>query len=298
MCAQKAVDRSEIDALVVVTQNPDRNIPHVSAIVHGALGLPTQCACFDISPGCSGFVYALSVFQDFMEANGMKKGLLFTADPYSMVVGPNDNNTSLLFGDAASVTLVSDSPRLVSGMVTFGTLGAAPLSSIRSRCRPWLKTMVDKRVVPHYGSCTKEMIMTALPRQLSECTVFLLAKAYQRTHGEFKKLLKPYGLTNIQHIVLESLRHEPGATAAELGKLLILDKATLSGVIDRLGESVWIVKKSDSEDSRVQRLYLTDKAEETMEGLIEKRDKFDEDLLADFSIEERILLKRLLKELI
>jgi 3-oxoacyl-[acyl-carrier-protein] synthase-3 len=123
LCAKKAIDRNEIEALVVVTQNPDLNIPHVSAIVHGALDLPKHCACFDISLGCSGFVYSLSVLQAFMEANGMKKGLLFTADPYSKIVDPNDKNTSLLFGDAASVTLISDSPRLVSGKFTFGTLG-------------------------------------------------------------------------------------------------------------------------------------------------------------------------------
>ncbi|NOY12329.1 MAG: ketoacyl-ACP synthase III [Deltaproteobacteria bacterium] len=124
LCAKQAVDRREIEALVVVTQNPDQNIPHVSAMVHGALDLPAQCACFDISLGCSGFVYALSIFQAFMAANGMKKGLLFTADPYSKVVDPNDKNTSLLFGDAAAVTLISDNPRLVSGKFTFGTLGS------------------------------------------------------------------------------------------------------------------------------------------------------------------------------
>ena len=140
--------------------------------------------------------------------------------------------------------------------------------------------------------------MATIPKQLSECTVFLLAKAYQRTHGKFKKLLKPYGLTNIQHIILESLRSEPGATASELGKLLILDKATLSGVIDRLGESNWIAKQVDSGDSRIQRLYLTDKSRKIVEELCEKRERFDEVLLAHFSIEERVILKRLLKELI
>jgi 3-oxoacyl-[acyl-carrier-protein] synthase III len=123
LCARASVNRSEIEAMVVVTQNPDRNIPHVSAMVHGALDLPAGCACFDISLGCSGFVYALSVFQAFMAANGMTRGLLFTADPYSKVINPNDKNTSLLFGDAAAVTLISDRPRLVSGKFTFGTLG-------------------------------------------------------------------------------------------------------------------------------------------------------------------------------
>jgi 3-oxoacyl-[acyl-carrier-protein] synthase-3 len=123
------VDRSglqpaEVEALVVVTQNPDHPIPHTSAIVHGRLGLPETCACFDVSLGCSGFVYGLSVITSFMAANGMKKGVLITADPYSKVVNPEDKNTALLFGDAAAATLISETPRLVPGQFTFGTLGS------------------------------------------------------------------------------------------------------------------------------------------------------------------------------
>ncbi len=124
LCRKTDVDLNDIEAMIVVTQNPDRNIPHTSAMLHGKLGMPARCACFDISLGCSGFVYALSVFQGFMAANGMKKGLLFTADPYTKIIDPNDKNTTLLFGDAAAVTLVSDKPKLVSGQFTFGTLGS------------------------------------------------------------------------------------------------------------------------------------------------------------------------------
>lgn len=101
---------SEIDCIVVCTQNPDGSgIPHTSAVVQGKLNVPDECACFDISLGCSGYVYALSVIKSFMESNGMKTGLLFTADPYSKIIDPNDKNTVLLFGDAASVTLMRDS---------------------------------------------------------------------------------------------------------------------------------------------------------------------------------------------
>lgn len=117
-------DPATIETLLVVTQNPDCNIPHTSAIVHQKLGLPNSCACFDISLGCSGFVYALSVITAFMNANGFKRGLLLTADPYSKIVDPNDKNTTLLFGDAAAATLISDRPRLVPGRFSFGTQGA------------------------------------------------------------------------------------------------------------------------------------------------------------------------------
>jgi len=118
------LSRSDIEALVVVTQNPDVNIPHVSAIVHGKLALSERCACFDISLGCSGFVYSLSVLHAFMKENGLRKGVLLTADPYSKIVDPEDKNTTLLFGDAAAATLIGDNPVFTLGKFTFGTLGA------------------------------------------------------------------------------------------------------------------------------------------------------------------------------
>lgn len=121
--ARADFNRSEIEALIVVTQNPDINIPHTSAIVHGKLDLPERCACFDISLGCSGFVYSLSILIGFMTANGMTKGVLLTSDPYSKIVNPEDKNTTLLFGDGAAATLVSDNPVFVMNSTTFGTIG-------------------------------------------------------------------------------------------------------------------------------------------------------------------------------
>lgn len=113
----------KVDTLVVVTQNPDYNIPQTSAILHGELNLPENCAAFDISLGCSGYVYALSIIMSFMKENGLKKGLLFTGDPYSKIIDCQDKNTSLLFGDSATVTLISDAPLYSAGKFTFGTIG-------------------------------------------------------------------------------------------------------------------------------------------------------------------------------
>jgi 3-oxoacyl-[acyl-carrier-protein] synthase III len=112
-----SINLEEIECCVVVTQNPDLNIPHTSAIVHGAIGLPESCACFDISLGCSGYVYGLSIIKAFMQANGMEKGLLFTSDPYSDIIDEDDKNTALIFGDAATVTLLDSTQ---SGFVPLG----------------------------------------------------------------------------------------------------------------------------------------------------------------------------------
>lgn len=118
------LDLTAVDAVAVVTQNPDRNIPHLSAELHGKLSLSERCACFDIALGCSGYVYGLSVLSAFMSAHGMRRGVLVTADPYSMIVDPADKNTSFIFGDGATATLLTDNPLYVAGAYSFGTMGS------------------------------------------------------------------------------------------------------------------------------------------------------------------------------
>jgi 3-oxoacyl-[acyl-carrier-protein] synthase-3 len=120
---QISLDKTLIDVVILVTQNPDANIPHTSAVIHGLLELSEDCAVFDISLGCSGFVYGLSVIKAFMEANGFRHGLLFTCDPYSKILDPKDKNTSLLFGDGATVTYLTENPVYSIGNATFGTIG-------------------------------------------------------------------------------------------------------------------------------------------------------------------------------
>lgn len=140
---QNALAPEAIDALVVVTQNPDTNLPHVSAIVHGRAGLRDGCAAFDISLGCSGYVYGLSILQSFMATNGLRRGVLVTADPYSKIVDPGDRNTVLLFGDAATATLLGPNPRFVAGPFTFGTRGALHEALI---CRDGVLTMNGREI--------------------------------------------------------------------------------------------------------------------------------------------------------
>ncbi len=132
---------------------------------------------------------------------------------------------------------------------------------------------------------------------IPDCTFFFLAKAHQKAHSLLKKKLTPYGLTNMQHLILEGVWYRQGATAAELGKLLILDKATLSGIIDRLDDGGWIDKRPDEKDKRVFRLYPSDKAMNLKEELIEVRKKGNDLLLSDFTMEEKIIFKRLLRSL-
>jgi 3-oxoacyl-[acyl-carrier-protein] synthase-3 len=118
------LDLSQVECLVLVTQNPDgHGLPHTSAILHGKLGLGPRCFAFDISLGCSGFVAGLATIKGFMQVAGFTRGLLVTADPYSKIIDRDDRNTVLFFGDGASATLISDQPVWTVGAFDFGTVG-------------------------------------------------------------------------------------------------------------------------------------------------------------------------------
>jgi len=125
--------------------------------------------------------------------------------------------------------------------------------------------------------------------------VYLLAKAYQKAHAQLKHRLAVYGLTPVQQLVLGSLCREEGISAGDLGKKLLLDPATLSGILDRMSDRGWIVKQIDTEDKRALRIYLTDEARDLEPKLMEERDKANEELLRNLTFEEKVLLKRLLK---
>jgi DNA-binding MarR family transcriptional regulator len=139
--------------------------------------------------------------------------------------------------------------------------------------------------------------MSPVPGNIPDCTSFLLAKAYQKAHGHFQARLRPFDLTNLQHLVLEGLWYKKGVTASELGKLLVLDKATLSGVLVRMVASGWIRKERDPDDGRVFRIYPSHKADRVKEQLIALRAEADEKILERFSAEEKVLFKRLLRDL-
>ena len=140
--------------------------------------------------------------------------------------------------------------------------------------------------------------MAKLPDDVPDCMVFLLAKAYQKAHANFKKQLTPYGLTTLQHLVLEGLWYRQGMTAAQLGKFLILDKATLSGVLERMVKGGWIQKKTNKKDKRQLSIHTSQKADALKADLIKERQKSNEELLKPFSMEEKILFKRFLTDVI
>ena len=111
----------DVECLILITQNPDGGgLPHTSAVLHAKLGLPAACLVFDVSLGCSGYVQGLAIAKSLMEAQGLRHGLLVTADPYSKIVDMADRDTAMIFGDGAAATWMSDSAVWDIGACDFG----------------------------------------------------------------------------------------------------------------------------------------------------------------------------------
>jgi len=109
LAARRLLDRLDwapetIDLIVVVTQTPDYPMPATACILQNALGLAKHVAAFDLSLGCSGFVYGLSIVGSLLATGAAKRALLVTGDITSRLIGADDRSLAPLFGDAVSVT--------------------------------------------------------------------------------------------------------------------------------------------------------------------------------------------------
>lgn len=97
----------EIDGLIVVTQTPDSWSPGVGFMVHHELGLPQHCLVLNVSAGCSGYVTALLQAGSLIASGACRNILLCTGDVTTKILDERDRHVKMLFGDAASATLLT-----------------------------------------------------------------------------------------------------------------------------------------------------------------------------------------------
>lgn len=102
--------RESITGLIMVTQSPDHFLPSSACLVHAKLGLPVECAAFDMGLGCSGYPYGLYVAATMLKAGGQQRILMLHGETPSRFVHPDDHATTLLFGDAGSATALEAVP--------------------------------------------------------------------------------------------------------------------------------------------------------------------------------------------
>ncbi len=109
------IEASELDMIVCGTTSASNAFPAAACEIQALLGVHTIPA-FDIAAACSGFVYALSVADQFVKTGAAKKVLVIGADVLSRLCDPEDRATIILFGDGAGAAVIgaSDSPGILS----------------------------------------------------------------------------------------------------------------------------------------------------------------------------------------
>lgn len=96
----------DIDAIVVATCTPDQVFPTTAAKVQQILGIKKGFA-FDVSSACAGFVFGLSVANNFIRNGQAKNVILIGSEVYSRIMDWSDRRTCVLFGDGAGAVVIS-----------------------------------------------------------------------------------------------------------------------------------------------------------------------------------------------
>jgi 3-oxoacyl-[acyl-carrier-protein] synthase III len=118
-CLERAgVEAAEVDAIIVGTVTPDMFFPSTACLVQKAIGA-SKAWGFDLSAGCSAFVFSLTTAAQLVESGRYQKVLAIGSDVMSSILDYEDRNTCVLFGDGAGAVLVEACPEPGFGILDF-----------------------------------------------------------------------------------------------------------------------------------------------------------------------------------
>ena len=103
---RKNVDRESIGALVFVAHSTDYRRPATACVLHKRLELSKECVAFDVSLGCSAFVYGLQIVCSLMANSDIERALLVVGETLTKMTYPKDKSVAMLFGDAGGAVLL------------------------------------------------------------------------------------------------------------------------------------------------------------------------------------------------
>ena len=103
--ASAKMDVGELDMIVVATTTPDETFPATATTLQARLGM-TRGAAFDVQAVCSGFIFGMSVADNFIKVGQAKTVLLVGAESMSRLLDWNDRTTCVLFGDGAGAVVL------------------------------------------------------------------------------------------------------------------------------------------------------------------------------------------------
>jgi len=107
---QAGLEGKDIDLIIVATVTPDMSFPSTAALIADALGA-TDAAAYDLSAGCTGFMYALVQGYGMLAGGLSKRVLVVGGDVLSKILDWTDRSTLVLFGDGAGAVVLEAVPK-------------------------------------------------------------------------------------------------------------------------------------------------------------------------------------------
>jgi 3-oxoacyl-[acyl-carrier-protein] synthase-3 len=101
------IDKNKIGLIIVATSTPDHLFPNTASMLQARLGISaTECPAFDISAACSGFIYALSIADQYIRSGGVDYALVVGSESITRLVDWGDRSTCVLFGDGSGAVVL------------------------------------------------------------------------------------------------------------------------------------------------------------------------------------------------
>jgi 3-oxoacyl-[acyl-carrier-protein] synthase III len=96
----------DIDLIICATVTPDEMCPHNACVIHAALGC-RPIPAFDVAAACTGFLYAMTIGDQFIRTGSARNVLVVGAEALSRMLDFTDRNSCILFGDGAGAAILS-----------------------------------------------------------------------------------------------------------------------------------------------------------------------------------------------
>ncbi|MCC0017007.1 MAG: MarR family transcriptional regulator [Rhodobiaceae bacterium] len=116
--------------------------------------------------------------------------------------------------------------------------------------------------------------------RIEDCISFVIGKAAQQVTRRARELLAPFGVTPVQYAVLKVVCDADALSGVDIGKRMVLDSASITGVLDRLESLGLIVRKPNPDDRRAQVITASDNARQLLPRLDREMDRLNEEAAA------------------
>jgi 3-oxoacyl-[acyl-carrier-protein] synthase-3 len=132
--AKAELEATDIDLILVATVTPDMPLPSTAMFVQQKIGARADCPGFDLAAACAGFIYGLSIADQYVRSGAAKNVLVIGVELLSRVLDWTDRSTCVLFGDGAGAVVVSPARMADRGIVSTHIYGDGRLAE--SLCIP------------------------------------------------------------------------------------------------------------------------------------------------------------------